>query len=34
MGSRREALMAGYIPKKIPTVAENPRPITYDHQGS
>src|SRR5262245_41596934 len=34
IGSRREALMAGYMPKKIPTDAEKPRPIANDHQGS
>jgi hypothetical protein len=27
-------LKAGYIPKKMPTEAENPRPIAKDHQGS
>src|SRR5262249_46396124 len=34
MGSRREALIAGNSPKKIPTLAENPMPIANDHQGS
>src|SRR5712671_8165114 len=34
MGSRREALIAGYMPKKMPTDAENPRPMANDHQGS
>ena len=34
IGSRREALNAGYIPKKMPTDAENPRPIANDHHGS
>jgi hypothetical protein len=26
-------LIAGYIPKKMPTAAENPRPMANDHQG-
>src|SRR6185503_16492159 len=34
IGSRREALKAGYIPKKMPTDAEKPRPIANDHHGS
>src|SRR5438093_2226636 len=34
IGSRRDALNAGYIPKKIPTPAEKPRPIANDHHGS
>ena len=34
IGSSREALNAGYMPKKRPTDAENPRPIANDHQGS
>src|SRR3954468_16601850 len=34
IGSSREALNAGYIPKNRPTEAENPRPIANDHQGS
>src|SRR5215471_10239893 len=33
MGSRRDALKAGYMPKKMPTEAENPRPIANDHHG-
>src|SRR6476660_8550526 len=32
--SRRDALNAGYIPKKMPTDAENPRPIANDHHGN
>src|SRR6185436_200188 len=34
IGSRREALNAGYMPKNRPTAAENPRPIAKDHHGS
>jgi hypothetical protein len=34
IGSRREALNAGHIPKKMPTDAEKPRPIAKDHHGS
>src|SRR5262245_43143597 len=34
IGSRRDALNAGHIPKKIPTDAEKPRPIANDHHGS
>src|SRR4029434_10771122 len=34
IGSRRDALIAGKSPKKIPTLAENPMPIANDHQGS
>src|SRR6186997_630730 len=34
IGSSREALKAGYIPKKMPTAAEKPRPIANDHHGS
>src|SRR2546426_11916592 len=34
IGSRRDALNAGYIPKKMPTDAEKPRPIANDHHGS
>src|SRR5438552_4436042 len=34
IGSRREALNAGHMPKKIPTDAEKPRPIANDHHGS
>jgi hypothetical protein len=34
IGSRREALKAGYMPKKMPTDAEKPRPIANDHHGS
>src|SRR5262245_25154100 len=34
IGSSRDALNAGYIPKKIPTDAEKPRPIANDHHGS
>ena len=34
IGSRREALTAGYMPKKMPTEAEKPRPMANDHQGS
>src|SRR5581483_11134174 len=34
IGSRREALKAGYMPKKMPTDAENPMPIANDHHGS
>ena len=33
MGSRRDARTAGTMPKKIPTAAENPKPIAKDHQG-
>ncbi len=34
MGSRRDALTAGYMPKKMPTDAEKPSPSANDHQGS
>src|SRR6202008_2870073 len=34
IGSRREARMAGTMPKNTPTVAEKPKPIAKDHQGS
>jgi hypothetical protein len=34
IGSRREAFTAGYMPKKMPTAAEKPRPSANDHQGS
>ena len=34
IGSSRDALNAGYRPKKIPTLAEKPIPIANDHQGS
>src|SRR5262245_8203190 len=34
MGSRRDALKAGYMPKKRPTDAEKPMPIANDHHGS
>src|SRR5687768_17562075 len=34
IGSRREAFRAGYIPKKIPTDAENANPRAKDHNGS
>src|SRR5438128_10930776 len=34
IGSRRDALNAGYMPKKMPTDAEKPRPIAKDHHGS
>ena len=34
MGSRREALKAGYIPKKMPTEAEKPSPMANDHHAS
>ena len=33
-GSRRDAVNAGYIPKKRPTDAEKPMPIANDHHGS
>src|SRR5262249_12593552 len=33
MGSRRDALNAGYRPKKMPTEAEKPRPMANDHHG-
>ena len=33
IGSRREALTAGYMPKKMPTEAEKPRPMANDHHG-
>src|SRR5262249_56351193 len=34
IGSSRDALNAGYMPKKMPTDAEKPRPIANDHHGS
>ncbi len=34
MGFRREALIAGAMPKMIPTEAEKLRPRAKDHQGS
>ena len=34
IGSNRDALTAGIIPKKIPTEAEKPIPRANDHQGS
>ena len=30
MGSRADALAAGYVPKKIPTSAANPKPMATD----
>jgi RNA polymerase sigma-70 factor (ECF subfamily) len=34
IGSSRAARIAGYMPKKIPTVAEKPSPRPNDHRGS
>ena len=34
IGSRRDALNAGYMPKKMPTDAEKPMPMANDHHGS
>ena len=34
MGSSLDALMAGSIPNRIPTVAEKPTPMTNDQIGS
>ena len=34
MGSRREAFIAGHIPKKMPTRLEKPSPSAKDHHGS
>ena len=34
IGSSRAARTAGTMPKKMPTVAEKPRPMANDHQGS
>ena len=34
IGSRRDAFMAGHIPKKMPTRLEKPRPRAKDHHGS
>src|SRR5260370_39413220 len=33
IGSRRDARMAGNIPKKTPTEAEKPMPMAKDHHG-
>ena len=34
IGSSREALIAGHMPKKMPTRLEKPRPRAKDHHGS